>query len=155
MEIPLAAASEPASVPAPVKAESITEAERVPAEETAAVSQSVGVVETTETAETAEIPAPLAEPPAEETPAPASIAAPLIPPTPSAQPLPPSAGGNPIDIGRALEISGLVMVETSGEKAKAWQPETKEEPEPRPRRRRPAPAAVSEEPLVMVETRQP
>ncbi len=54
-----------------------------------------------------------------------------------------------------LEASGLVMVETSGEKIQAWQPEVVEEEAPRTRRRRPAPVAASEEPLEMVETRQP
>ena len=54
-----------------------------------------------------------------------------------------------------LEASGLVMVETSGEKIQSWQPELVEEEAPRPRRRRPAPVAAAEEPLVMVETRQP
>jgi ribonuclease E len=140
MEIPLAAFDEPASAPvsaasAPVSAESITEP----------VAEAVSKAE--------QVPAPLAEPPAEEMAQPALAAAPPTPPVPSVQPIPPSSGEDSIDIGKALETSGLVMVETSGEKARAWQPETEEEP--RPRRRRPVPAAVSEEPLVMVETRQP
>ena len=59
------------------------------------------------------------------------------------------------DIGKVLETSGLVMVETSSEKIQSWQPEVSEEASPRPRRKRTAPAAVSNEPLVMVETRQP
>ncbi len=54
-----------------------------------------------------------------------------------------------------LEASGLVMVETSGEKIQSWQPELVEEEAPRPRRRRPVPVAAAEEPLVMVETKQP
>ena len=56
-----------------------------------------------------------------------------------------------VDLEKALETSGLVMVETSGDKVKAWQPE---EP-PRtatPRRRRPPVVATQSEPLVMVET---
>jgi ribonuclease E len=145
MEIPLLAlADEPASASAsadiiPAGMESIAEAGTLPADEPAAASRDA------EVAETAEIPAPPAEPPAGETPEPA----------PSAQPIPPSAGEDAIDIGTALETSGLVMVETSNEKVRAWQPEAEEEPEPRPRHRRSAPAAVSEEPLVMIETRRP
>ena len=81
--------------------------------------------------------------PAEETPAP--IAAPPAPPL----------AEEAIDIDKALETSGLVMIETSSERTQEWQPETVEEPAPRPRRRRAAPAAAAEEPLVMVETRQP
>ena len=61
----------------------------------------------------------------------------------------------PVDIDKALEASGLVMVETSGEKIQSWQPEASEEPTPRPRRRRPVVAVASDEPLVMVETRNP
>ncbi len=59
------------------------------------------------------------------------------------------------DIGKALETSGLVMVETSSDKIQSWQPEVSEEASPRPRRKRSAPAAVANEPLVMVETRHP
>jgi ribonuclease E len=62
---------------------------------------------------------------------------------------------NHVDIDKALEASGLVMVETSGDKIQSWQPEASEELVPRARRRRPAVAAVSDEPLVMVETRNP
>lgn len=58
------------------------------------------------------------------------------------------------DIGKALETSGLVMVETSSEKTQSWQPEVVDDAAPRPRRRRAASVAVSEEPLVMVETKQ-
>lgn len=60
-----------------------------------------------------------------------------------------------VDIGKALETSGLVMVETSSDKIQSWQPEVSEDAMPRPRRKRSAPVAVSNEPLVMVETRQP
>jgi ribonuclease E len=140
MEIPLAAIDAPA-VPVAVSAESLaaagdeveTKAEPLSADEPAANPM----------VETAEIPAPPAKAPAEE------------PLAPSVQPIPPSAEENLVDIDKALEISGLVMVETSSEKSRVWQPEAREETEPLPRRRRPAPAPVSEEPLVMVETRQP
>ena len=55
------------------------------------------------------------------------------------------------DLEKALETSGLVMVETSGDKVKAWQPE--ETPRTAtPRRRRPSVVATQSEPLVMVET---
>jgi len=59
-----------------------------------------------------------------------------------------------IDIGKALESSGLVMIETSSQ-IQPWQPEAVEEAVQRPRRKRPAPIAAAEEPLVMVETKQP
>lgn len=60
-----------------------------------------------------------------------------------------------IDIDKALEQSGLVMVETSSDKAQSWQPEiTASESAARPRRKRPAPAVVSDEPLMMVETQK-
>ncbi|WP_263772476.1 Rne/Rng family ribonuclease [Propionivibrio soli] len=55
-------------------------------------------------------------------------------------------------IDEALSASGLVMVETSSEKVKEWQPEVQAAEAPRPRRRRPAPASAAQEPLVMVET---
>ena len=75
-----------------------------------------------------------------------------VPPTPPTPPTPPVEDA--IDIGKALETSGLVMIETSGEKTQTWQPE-EEEPVAKPRRRRPAPVTAADEPLVMVETRQP
>ena len=56
-----------------------------------------------------------------------------------------------VDIEKALETSGLVMVETSGDKAKAWQPEA-HVINSAPRRRRPAQVVTTDEPLVMVET---
>ncbi len=60
-----------------------------------------------------------------------------------------------VNIDKALEESGLVMVETSGDKIRSWQPESvSEEAAPRPRRRRPAPVLASEEPLTMVETQK-
>jgi ribonuclease E len=60
------------------------------------------------------------------------------------------------DINKALETSGLVMVETSGDKVKFAPVEAStSEIAPRsPRRRRPAPSATASEPLVMVETQQ-
>jgi ribonuclease E len=60
-----------------------------------------------------------------------------------------------VDIEKALEQSGLVMVETSSDKAQSWQPEAAANEEaPRPRRKRPAPVVVSDEPLMMVETQK-
>jgi len=56
-----------------------------------------------------------------------------------------------IDIEKALETSGLVMVETSGDKVKAWQPEETPK-EAAPRRKRQLAVATQDEPLVMVET---
>jgi hypothetical protein len=52
--------------------------------------------------------------------------------------------------------AGLVQIETDPHKAEtAAQGVADEAPAPRPRRARPAPAAVSDEPLVQVETRKP
>ena len=60
-----------------------------------------------------------------------------------------------IDIDKALEQSGLVMVETSNDKVQSWQPESiASEVVPRPRRKRPAPVVASDEPLMMVETQK-
>ena len=56
-----------------------------------------------------------------------------------------------VDIEKAIEASGLVMVETSGDKINAWQPEVAEVEVPRPRRKRPT-VKLPDEPLVMVET---
>jgi len=57
-----------------------------------------------------------------------------------------------VDIDKVLEASGLVMIETSGDKSQAWQQEIViPEHKPQPRRRRPA-VVVPDEPLVMVET---
>jgi ribonuclease E len=58
-----------------------------------------------------------------------------------------------IDIEEALQTSGLVMVETSGDKVRSWQPEVvTSEVAHRPRRKPPVAVAAQEEPLVMVET---
>ena len=83
----------------------------------------------------------------EETTAPIEVAA--TTPTEITQPVPAS-----VDLETALQSSGLVMVETSGDKIKAWQPEeeTSVPVAPRPRRRRPQLVTTSDEPLVMVET---
>ena len=83
----------------------------------------------------------------EETTAPIEVAA--TTPTEIAQPVPAS-----VDLETVLQSSGLVMVETSGDKIKAWQPEeeTSVPVAPRPRRRRPQLVTTSDEPLVMVET---
>ena len=56
-----------------------------------------------------------------------------------------------VDLEKALESSGLVMVETSGDKVKAWQPEETPK-EAAPRRKRQLAVATQDEPLVMVET---
>ncbi|MBK7422668.1 MAG: Rne/Rng family ribonuclease [Propionivibrio sp.] len=56
-----------------------------------------------------------------------------------------------IDVESALQTSGLVMVETSSEKVKSWQPEVAVI-ESAPRRKRPAAVVASDEPLEMVET---
>jgi ribonuclease E len=59
-----------------------------------------------------------------------------------------------VDLESVLQSSGLVMVETSGEKVKAWQPEEDiaRPAAPKPRRKRPTAVANTDEPLVMVET---
>ena len=57
----------------------------------------------------------------------------------------------PLDIEKVLESSGLVMIETSSDKAKSWLPEEVAS-ETVPRRKRKQTALVSGEPLVMVET---
>ncbi|MDR2450257.1 MAG: ribonuclease E/G [Candidatus Accumulibacter sp.] len=133
MEIPLTVSEEPVitariSVPVPMAdSEAVHDIATTPEKETAATSQAVD----------------------EEIPAPSSDVA-EAPPVPEPTVVPAAKG-----IGEALETSGLVMVETSSEKSRSWQAQ-EEEPESRPRRRRAAPAAVTEEPLVMVETtRQP
>jgi ribonuclease E len=138
MEIPLAVTEEPppAQISAPVSTEEIEAVPEIAAapEEIAAAMASEEIPETS--SGTPE------EPPAPDEP----LAAPPPAPAPAAE-----------DIGKALETNGLVMIETSSEKFRSWQPQAEEEPVPHPRRRRAAPVAVEEEPLVMVETttRQP
>ena len=56
-----------------------------------------------------------------------------------------------VDIEKALETSGLVMIETSGDKARAWQAEAPVI-NSAPRRKRPARVVTTDEPLIMVET---
>lgn len=57
------------------------------------------------------------------------------------------------DLSQSLSESGLVMVETNQEKLQEWRPEVPTAPTAsRPRRRRPK-IEISEEPLVMVETK--
>ena len=56
-----------------------------------------------------------------------------------------------VDIEKALETSGLVMIETSGDKARAWQAEAPVI-NSAPRRKRPAQVVTTDEPLIMVET---
>ncbi len=61
-----------------------------------------------------------------------------------------------VDIEKSLEENGLVMVETSADKAQSWQPDvTAIEVAPTPRRKRPVVVVVPDEPLVMVETSRP
>ena len=62
-----------------------------------------------------------------------------------------------VDVEKALESSGLVMIETSGDKAQAWSSGNAAEAapaEPRGRRRRQSVSIVTDEPLVMVETQR-
>ncbi len=81
----------------------------------------------------------------------------VAPPAPAVIELPPPLASEQKaeDIGKALETSGLTMIETRSDKIQVWQPEAEEEQAVRPRRRRPAPVAASSEPMVMIETRQP
>ncbi len=63
----------------------------------------------------------------------------------------PAAAPTPVDLSSTLEASGLVLVETASDKIR---PVVVAEPAPvQPRRRKPA-AVVSDEPMVMVETRK-
>ncbi|MCL2829938.1 MAG: ribonuclease E/G [Betaproteobacteria bacterium] len=77
------------------------------------------------------------------------MASPPSAPLPAATP----ATAKPIDIGKTLEESGLVMIETDRNRATRAAPPQEEAPPP-PRRRRTAPAATPDEPLTMVETRK-
>lgn len=80
---------------------------------------------------------------------------PVVQAEPKAVEAAPVAATVVVDIEKALEQSGLVMVETSSDKAQSWQPDASASEEaPRPRRKRPAPVAVSDEPLMMVETQK-
>ena len=56
-----------------------------------------------------------------------------------------------VDLSKVLETSGLVMVETSSEKVKSWEPEIVTS-QLTPRRKRPVAEKLPDEPLVMVET---
>ena len=89
----------------------------------------------------------------EQTPTPLAEVSPVA--APIAEQLAATPVDNPavpaVDIEKALETIGLVMVETSGEKASAWQPETPVVTKV-PRRRRPVQVVVVDEPLIMVET---
>ncbi|QWT45677.1 Rne/Rng family ribonuclease [Azospira inquinata] len=121
----------PAPVPAPVEP-ALTPV--VPQEEAAPV-----VEEAKE-----EVPAPVAHTPVTEAePEPAPVQA-VPAPAPLVAPV-------TVDLDQALASSGLVLVETSPTKVLAAVPAPVEEA-PKPRRRRPAPVAVSNEPLVQVET---
>jgi ribonuclease E len=80
------------------------------------------------------------------------IATPRV--APAAVVTPESAVQPEADLKSVLEQSGLVLVETSADKARAWRVE-EEIPQPTGPRRRPRPAVVvSDEPLVQVETRK-
>ena len=81
-----------------------------------------------------------------------AVAVPAEPKT--AEPIP-VAAPVAIEIERALEETGLVMVETSSDKVQSWQQPEAAESQAAPRRRkRPAPPSLSEEPLMMVETQK-
>ncbi len=168
-EAALAAPTVEVAAPAvePVVAIETTPAVAAPAEEAAAPAAAVETV-ATETvadevapvvaavapvAETSEpvLAAPLVQPVAEEAPAIATPAPVEAPAVPAAAPV---AAAPAVDLDKALEQSGLVMVETSSDKVKNWQPETAPVEPVRPRRTRPAPAVVADEPLVMVETQK-
>ncbi|GHU30369.1 ribonuclease E [Betaproteobacteria bacterium] len=154
MEIPLTASEEAASAPVPVSLENGGEiaSEPVPDEVVPEITPEVAlevaptpVDETTaanQATEAVEIPKASEEIPPEETPAPI-----IAPPAPLSE-------EKTADLDKALETSGLVLVETSSEKTQTWQAQ-EDKPAPKPRRRRTAPVAAPEEPLVMVETRQP
>jgi ribonuclease E len=142
MEMPLTASEEPASNPVSevvpevvpeIAPEIVPVVAHIPVDETAAANP---------TTEAVEIPGASEEIPSVETPAPI-----VVPPVP----LPEEKTDN---LDKALETSGLVLVETSNEKTRTWQAQ-EDEPAPKPRRRRAVPVAAPEEPLVMVETRQP
>ena len=74
----------------------------------------------------------------EEVSAPAAVVPPAVAPV--------------VDISKALESSGLVMIETDGEKTKTWPDAALAEPKPQLGRKRPVVAVQQDEPLVMVET---
>jgi ribonuclease E len=105
--------------------------------------------------------APIAQTPVAEIVLEAPVA-PALPPEETVTPAPlppvepihvvPAANTN---LDQVLASSGLVMVETSGDKAQAWQPEqVSSEDAPRPRRKRTVAVPVADEPLMMVETQK-
>ena len=98
---------------------------------------------------------PVVEPaPAIEAVAPASIEAPpAMPITADPISLPPAVTTPKVDLGEALQASGLVLVETSADKQRSVVQEVQPAPV-QPRRRRPAAVIVSDEPMQMVETRK-
>jgi ribonuclease E len=125
----------------------ISIAAEAPAMQAAVVETPVAAVETIVQENIAPVPAPVVVPVEERPEAAAPAESKAVEQKPVAAPV------AVIDIDKALEQSGLVMVETSSDKAQSWQPEiTASEAAPRPRRKRPAPAVVSDEPLMMVET---
>ncbi len=86
--------------------------------------------------------------------APAVVVEVAVAPAAESAELPQAAASEAVvDLEKVLETSGLVMIETSGDKAKTWQAEEPAVPAaPRPRRKRPTVVAAADEPLVMVET---
>jgi ribonuclease E len=154
--------SAPAAPDAPAPTEIVPDQMAV---ETPVAVEAAGVVVPTPLPTPVEIPATVVESlPAESIAAPhlvVEVAEPaVVPVAPPAAELvaitPPAAEPVPVvDLDKALEESGLVMVETSSDKAKSWQPEVSaSEVAPRPRRKRPVAVVVPEEPLVMVETQK-
>ena len=124
--------AEPVASPTPPEPVVAIATETIVAQEPAVVEEEKPVVALTETGASLSAPAIVAVEPEVVAPAPIAMA--------------PVA-----NLEEALETSGLIMVETSGDKVKAWQPE--ETPKAAtPRRRRPAAVATQNEPLVMVET---
>jgi len=82
------------------------------------------------------------------------LAAPSVPESP-AVPMPNAAPvAETADLSATLEQTGLVMVETSAERAQAWRQSDVPEEQPEAPRRRPRSEAapVASEPLVQIET---
>ncbi|GBG01503.1 hypothetical protein AZSI13_08300 [Azospira sp. I13] len=162
---PVVAAPADAVVAAPEAAVAVVEAAPAPIVAVESVAAPV-VVEAAAVAQPeAAAPVVVAAVTAVETVAAPVVEAPVAPvaapqPPVAAEPIAPVSPVAPVqaaavDIDQALEASGLVMVETSQEQAqqaRQAQAVVAEQAAPRPRRPRPAPVAVSNEPLVQVET---
>jgi len=143
-------------IAAPAVAAAPVQAEEIPAATPASVAVAQPVAEVAAPVETAPVVAPAPAVVVAETVV--EVVAEQTPPAPpvAAEPIaiPPAA---PVvaNIDRALEASGLVMVETSQEKAQQAQVQQaaqQAQEAPRPRRTRPAAVVLSDEPLVQVET---